>query len=70
MKYLIVLVTLFFNLQAIANDYETAQRFQAGDVVSADVVNDILDRIELTLKPIAVSDMVGTWDVKQYICRK
>ena len=68
MKYLIVLVTLFFNLQAIAEPYKTAQRFEAGDVLSADVVNDILDRIELSLKDVTVSELVGTWDATQYFC--
>ena len=30
-----------------ADDYKSAQRFSDGDVVSAQVLNDILDRIEL-----------------------
>ena len=35
-------------------------RLQDGDVISADVFNDILDRIELTLKSASASDLIGT----------
>ena len=28
-----------------------------------------MDRIELTLKPIAISEITGTWTAKQYICK-
>ncbi len=69
MKKIIFILLFTLSFQAYADDYKTAQRFAAGDVVSADVLNDILDRIELTLKPIAVSDLVGTWEVKQYFCK-
>ena len=51
-----------------AADYKSAQRLAAGDVISADVFNDILDRIELTLKPIEVSELVGEWDAVQVFC--
>lgn len=68
MKYLILLVTLFFSLQSIADDYKTAQRFEAGDVLSADVVNDILDRIELALRTINTSELIGIWDVTWKTC--
>tara|TARA_Y100000748_G_scaffold295697_1_gene287715 strand:+ start:354 stop:1229 length:876 start_codon:yes stop_codon:yes gene_type:complete len=69
MKKIIFILIFTLSFQTYADDYKTAQRFAAGDVVSADVLNDILDRIELILKPIVVSDLVGTWDVKQYICK-
>lgn len=39
-----------------------------GDVISADVMNDILERIELALKPITADELEGTWDVEQYFC--
>lgn len=65
-KLLLITLILSFNLSSAP--YETAQRFQEGDTISADVLNDILDRIELTLKPIEISELIGVWTAKQYIC--
>ena len=62
----IILILLAFNLSGAP--YESAQRFSEGDTISAEVLNDILDRIELSLKPIEVSELPGTWEAKQYWC--
>ena len=62
----IILILLAFNLSGAP--YESAQRFSEGDTISAEVLNDILDRIELTLKPIDISELPGTWEVNQYWC--
>ena len=67
-KKLILFIIFIFSYQSNADDYKTAQRFSAGDVVSADVLNDILDRIELTLKSVTAADFVGTWDITQTTC--
>ncbi len=67
MKYLSLIVILF-SINSFSEDYKSANRFQDGDVISADVFNDILDRIELTLKSASASDLVGTWDVVQTTC--
>ena len=56
----IILILLAFNLSGAP--YESAQRFSEGDTISAEVLNDILDRIELSLKPIEVSELPGTWE--------
>lgn len=68
MKKIIFILIFTLSFQTYADDYKTAQRFAAGDVVSADVLNDILDRIELTLKSVTAADFVGTWDVTQTTC--
>jgi len=65
-KLLLITLILSFNLSSAP--YETAQRFQEGDTISADVLNDILDRIELSLKDVTVSELVGEWDATQYLC--
>ena len=67
MKYLSLFIILF-SINSFAADYKSAVRLKEGDVISADVFNDIMDRIELTLKPILISELVGTWSAKQYIC--
>ena len=68
MRYLSLLIILF-SINSFSEDYKSAVRLKEGDVISADVFNDIMDRIELTLKPITISELVGTWSAKQYICR-
>ena len=67
MKYLSFFIILF-SINSFSDDYKSANRLQDGDVISADVFNDILDRIELTLKSASASDLVGTWDVIQTTC--
>ena len=67
MKYLSFLIILF-SINSFSADYKSAIRLKEGDVISAEVFNDIMDRIELTLKPITISELVGTWSAKQYIC--
>ena len=68
MKKLILTMMILFSGINYADDYKTAQRFQEGDTISAAVLNDILDRIELTLKSITPAEMVGTWDVTWKTC--
>ena len=67
MKYLSFLIILF-SIHSFSDDYKSANRLQDGDIISADVFNDILDRIELTLKSASASDLVGTWDLVQTTC--
>lgn len=67
MKYLIFFIFFFF-LGLIAKDYESSQRLKDGDVISAEVFNDILDKIELTLKSATASELVGSWDAVQTKC--
>ena len=59
---------LLFSFGSMTKDYKSLQRLNEGDVISAEVFNDIMDRIELTLKPISISELVGEWSAKQYIC--
>ena len=66
---LLTIFCLLFSFGLMAKDYKSLQRLNEGDVISAEVFNDIMDRIELTLKPIAISEITGTWTAKQYICK-
>ena len=61
----ILIITLLLAPFALAEDYKSALRLQEGDVISADVFNDILDRIELSLTTVQSSDLIGTWDIVQ-----
>ena len=70
MKRILCFIIIFGTAEISAEPYETAQRFEPGDVISADVINDILDRIELSLKEITVAELVGTYSATQHICNK
>jgi len=68
-KILIATIILCFSLSPIhAEDYETTHTFGAGDIISADVFNDLLERIENSLKPLTTDELAGTWTGIQYIC--
>ena len=67
---LLTIFCLLFSFGLMAKDYKSLQRLKEGDVISAEVFNDIMDRIELTLKPITISELAGTWAAKQYICNQ
>ena len=64
-NFLVGILFLLPATQSVADDYKTAQRFSDGDVVSASVLNDILDRIELSLVTPTSADLVGTWNLVQ-----
>lgn len=68
MKNAFCSLLIITSIVSFADDYETAQRFKEGDTISADVLNDILDRMELALKTTTSSDLLGTWDLVQTTC--
>ena len=68
MKNIFLTFLVISSAMTLADDYETAQRFQEGDTISADVLNDILDRMELALKTTTSADLIGTWDLVQTTC--
>jgi len=68
MKKILIILILLSSTQLYAAPYDTAVRFSEGDVISAEVLNDILDRIELSLKDITVAELVGTWNAIQHVC--
>ena len=67
MKYISFLIILF-SINSFSEDYKSAVRLKEGDVISADVFNDILDRIELTLKAVSSEDLLGSWALTQTVC--
>ena len=68
MKYLILLVTLFFSLQTIQVHAEEVEctpeiiQFSGGEIISADVLNEIFTRINsIQTGGINTADLIGTW---------
>jgi len=68
MKRIFITLILLSNTQLYAAPYETAVQFSEGDVISADVLNDILNRIELALRDITREELIGTWSIDAYNC--
>ena len=69
-KILIAIIILSFSLSPIrAEDYSTSHSFSAGDVISAEMVNEIFDDIENVTKVITESDFIGSWDIVQTTCK-
>ena len=62
------LLPLALSMTTQSADYETAQQLKDGDLLSADVLNDILSRIELTLKPFSNRELIGDWIATQIVC--
>lgn len=50
---------------SFAKDYETPHEFKAGDVISADMVNELFSEIKNSNRTILSSDLVGTWSCTQ-----
>ena len=61
-KILIATIILCFSLSPIhAEDYETTHTFAAGDVLSADMMNEIFDYIKKSKESITAASILGTW---------
>lgn len=72
MKYLtfsIAPIILALSLgNAHAADYDTAHTFAAGDVISADMMNEVFNKIKTISAVTTESDFIGSWDVTQTTC--
>ena len=53
---------------AHAADYDTAHTFAAGDVISADMMNEVFNKIKTISAVTTESDFIGSWDVTQTTC--
>ena len=61
-KILIATIILCFSLSPIhAEDYETTHTFAAGDILSADMMNELFDYIKKSQEKITDSSILGTW---------
>ena len=50
-----------------AADYKSAQKMTAGDVVSADVLNDMFEQIEFNLSSADEKIFLGSWNITQTV---
>lgn len=61
---LLMMASFFICSISLAKDYETPHEFKPGDVISADMMNEIFEKIQSTEKEISSNDLVGTWNCK------
>ena len=69
-KILTAILTLGFSLSPIhAADYDTTHTFAAGDIISADMMNEVLNELEYVTKVPTESDFIGSWNLVQSTCK-
>jgi len=69
-KILTAILTLGFSLSPIhAADFDTTHTFAAGDIISADMMNEVLNELEHVTKVVTESDFIGSWDLVQTVCK-
>jgi len=51
---------------AHAADYDTAHTFAAGDVISADMMNELFNDLKKSKQSITAANMLGTWSCSTY----
>ena len=69
-KILIATIILCFSLSPIhAEDYETAHTFGAGDIISAEMMNELFDYIKKTKQAITAAGMgcQAAMDVEKWL---
>lgn len=66
---LVMVLSFAICSMAFAEDFETPHEFSEGDVISADMMNEVFDYIRNAKNAIVSSDLVGTWTcIQTTIC--
>ena len=65
---LIILASIFLSYPTnlIGGDYDTLHEFKSGDIISAEMMNELFDYIKNASKMISASDLIGTWSCEFY----
>ena len=59
-------ILLSYPMNLLGGDFETPHEFKSGDIISAEMMNEIFDYINNTNKMITASELIGTWDCSLY----
>lgn len=69
LSYLLtIILTMLIVTSVSARDYSSKHKVKPGDVISADVINELFNEIENVTKVIQSSDLVGPWGIVQTTC--
>ena len=65
MKKIILIVLasilLSFPMNLLGGDFETPHEFKSGDIISAEMMNELFEYIKNANKKISASELIGTW---------
>ena len=62
----LVCTALCLSITLRADDYESAHRVEPGDIISADMINELFGEIEGFRKTLTEDDLLGTWTGTSY----
>jgi len=56
-----LVAALMLSVVSHAEDYESAHRVEAGEIISADMINELFDAVEESERTITADDLIGVW---------
>jgi len=59
-------ILLSFPMNLLGGDFETPHEFKSGDIISAEMMNELFDYIKNSNKMISASELIGTWSCSLY----
>ena len=59
-------ILLSFPMNLLGGDFETPHEFKSGDIISAEMMNELFDYIKNANKMISASELIGTWSCLRY----
>lgn len=60
-------ILLFFSKPSLGRDFENPHQFNPGDVMSADILNDLFGNIKKSVAAVNEEDLVGEWQCDSYL---
>jgi hypothetical protein len=70
MKKIILIVLasilLSYPMNILGGDFETPHEFKSGDIISAEMMNELFEYIKNANKMISASELIGTWSCLRY----
>lgn len=67
--YFFFILTFVFSFVSFASDLIIADKFEDGDIVSAETFNEIFNTIEKINRTVKIDDLLGTWTCDAYTTR-
>jgi hypothetical protein len=62
----ILALSLLISTNTYADDYVSEHRVEPGDVISADVINELFDKVQRTANTPSVENIIGVWKGTAY----
>ena len=59
-------ILLSYPMNLLGGDFETPHEFKSGDIISAEMMNELFEYIKNANKMISASELIGTWSCMRY----